>query len=72
MASAKVARSAKEAAISLVRLEFDAARLQQGLAQAASRAKSYQHEMDRNDEERRHLLAVLSEAARKADEGLQR
>lgn len=63
MASAKVARSAKEAAISLVRLEFDAARLQQGLDQAAHRAKSYRHELDRNAEERRHLMNVLSQAA---------
>ncbi len=63
MASAKVARSAKEAAISLVRLEFDAARLQQGLDQAAHRAKTYQHELARNSEERRHLMAVLSQAA---------
>lgn len=64
MASAKVARSAKEAAISLVRLEFDAARLQQGLDQATHRINSYQHELDRNAEERRHLMAVLSQAAK--------
>ena len=60
MASAKIARSAKEAAISLVRLEFDAARLQQGLDQAHNRARSYQHELSRNQEERRHLMTVLS------------
>lgn len=69
MASAKVARSAKEAAISLVRLEFDAARLQQGLNQASNRTKSYQHELDRNSEERRHLMAVLSQTAGNADQG---
>lgn len=72
MASAKVARSSKEAAISLVRLEFDAARLQQGLDQASNRARSYRHELDRNSEERRHLMAVLSQTSGNANQGLTR
>lgn len=69
MASARVARSAKEAAISLVRLEFDAARLRQGLQQAQVRAETYTHELKRNTDERRHLMAVLHQAERVAQQG---
>ena len=72
MASAKVASSAKDAAISLVRLEFAAARVQHGLDQAISRARTYQHELDRNRQERRHLMAVLAEAQRAQDTGMAR
>ena len=59
MASAAVARTSKEAAIHLVRLEFDAARLQMGIDQARNRAESYQVELDRNKEQRQSLLTLL-------------
>ncbi|WP_432816607.1 hypothetical protein [Sulfitobacter sp. JB4-11] len=72
MASAKVARSAKEAAIGLVRLEFDAARLRQGLDQAQNRAESFQHELQRNCDERKHLMTVLAQAEAVAENGLAR
>ncbi len=60
MAKGATARTAKDAAINLVRLEFDAARLQMGLDQAQNRAASYQHELTRNAEQRQHLLNILN------------
>ena len=58
-ASARLANTPKEAAMRLVRLEFDAARLEMGLAQAESRAAIYNEELARNAEQRRHLLDIL-------------
>lgn len=60
MASTAVARTPKEAAINLVRLEFDAARLEMGIAQARNRAAAYQHDLDRNRVERKALLGILN------------
>lgn len=60
-ASAAVARTPKEAAMRLVRLEFDAARLQMGLAQADQRAETYRAELKQNAEQRRVLLDILNE-----------
>ncbi len=60
MGSAAVARTPKEAAISLVRLEFDAARLEMGITQAANRADAYQHDLNRNRSERHALLNILN------------
>lgn len=60
MASGTTARTPKEAAINLVRLEFDAARLQMGIDQAKNRADSYSHELARNKEERQTLLDILN------------
>ena len=59
MASSTTARSSKEAAINLVRLEFDAARLEMGISQARNRADAYQGELQRNKAEREHLLGLL-------------
>lgn len=60
MASAAVARTPKEAAIRLVRLEFDAARLQQGIDAAQTRAAVYQDELARNRTQRQILLNILN------------
>jgi len=60
MASSATARTSKEAAINLVRLEFDAARLEMGITQATNRAEAYQSELQRNVEERRKLLGILN------------
>ena len=59
MASARVAKSAKEAAIDLVRLEFDAERLRMGVEQAQNRMDSYQSELDQNRAKRSVLLKLL-------------
>lgn len=59
-ASAAVARTPKEAAIRLVRLEFDAARLQQGIDAAETRAAVYQDELARNTSQRQILLDILN------------
>jgi len=60
MASARVAKTAKEAAIDLVRLEFDADRLHMGVEQAQTRVKSYQTELDRNRAQRSVLIKILT------------
>lgn len=60
MANTAVARNPKEAAIGLVRLEFDAARLQMGIDQAKERAETYLQELSRNKAERENLLAILN------------
>lgn len=62
-ASAAVARTSKEAAIRLVRLEFDAARLEMGIAQASDRATAYRDELAANIEQRKGLLRLLHETA---------
>ncbi|MDX8351427.1 hypothetical protein [Cognatiyoonia sp. IB215182] len=59
-ANGAIARTSKEAAIHLVRLEFDAARLQMGIDQAQDRADNYAHELARNQEQRQRLLGLLS------------
>ena len=59
-ASSAVARSSKEAAIHLVRLEFDAARLQMGIDQAQHRTARYRDELDRNAQQRKALLGMLN------------
>ncbi len=61
MASSAVARSHKDAAIKLVRLEFDAARLQMGIDQAQNRADVYQNELNRNHEQRRMMMDILND-----------
>lgn len=60
MASVSVAKTPKEAAISLVRLEFDAARLRMGIEQARNRIATYQHDLERNDAQRRMIMHFLS------------
>lgn len=60
MASSASVRNSKEAAIHLVRLEFDAARLEMGITQARNRAEAYQTELHRNTTERQQLLSVLN------------
>lgn len=65
MVSASVARTPKEAAVRLVRLEFDAARLEMGIAAARDRADSYTAELDRNAAQRRVLMDILDGDPRK-------
>ena len=60
MGSARVAKSAKEAAIDLVRLEFDAERLRMGVEQAQNRMQSYQSELDQNLAKRSALIKLLN------------
>ena len=60
MASARIAQTPKEAAIDLVRLEFDAERLRMGVDQATNRAHSYQIELNRNQAQRAILLNLLT------------
>ncbi len=59
--SAAVVRTSKEAAIRLVKLEFDAARLRQGIAAAEARAAVYQDDLRRNTVQRQSLLAILAD-----------
>jgi len=59
-ATAKVARTPQEAAIRLVRLEFDAARLQLGIDTAQERMASYHKELAQNTAQRRYLLEILN------------
>lgn len=54
-----VAQNAKDAAIQLVRLEFDCARIRSGIAQAKSRMDGFEIELNRNERERKSLLALL-------------
>ncbi|MEL6685913.1 MAG: hypothetical protein AAFN63_04050 [Pseudomonadota bacterium] len=60
MATSAVARTPKDAAIKLVRLEFDAARLQMGIDQAQDRAACYQQELNRNAEQRQMMMDILN------------
>ncbi len=60
MASSAVARTPKDAAIKLVRLEFDAARLQMGIDQAQDRADCYQQELNRNQKQRKDMMGILN------------
>lgn len=54
-----VARTRKEAAIQLVRLEFDAARLEFGAAQAQARVSSHNAELQTLSSKREKLLEQL-------------
>jgi hypothetical protein len=60
MASARVAKTAKEAAIDLVRLEFDAERLRMGVEQAQNRMESYQNELHQNRAKRSVLIKLMN------------
>ena len=53
------ARTPKEAAVHLVRLEFDRSRIAFGLCEAERRAASYRAEGAKIDKRRRALLAIL-------------
>lgn len=57
--SGAVARSRKEAAIQLVRVEFDAARLDLAIDQAEQRAETHRRERELVLQRRRRLLAGL-------------
>ena len=57
--SGAVARSNKEAAIQLVRVEFDVARLELAITQAEDRAETHRHELALLDARRQRLLARL-------------
>ena len=58
--SAFVARSAKEAAVQLVRLEFDRSRVEQGIAMAEQRVAAYRVEATHIENQRRALLDILN------------
>ena len=60
MASGRVAKTPKEAAIDLVRLEFDAERLRMGIEQALGRVQGFQAELDRNEAQRARLISMLA------------
>lgn len=60
MAAGRVAKTPKEAAIDLVRLEFDAERLRMGIDQALGRAQGFQAELDQNEAQRARLLSLLA------------
>lgn len=61
MSSPRPATTAKEAAIDLVRLEFDAERLELGISQARDRLNSYQTELDRLAAKRARLTRIIKE-----------
>ena len=54
-----IARNRKEAAMQMVRLEFEASRLELALSQAESRAATYTRELDELTRRRGRLLATL-------------
>jgi hypothetical protein len=57
--SGLAARTRKEAAVHLVRLEFDSSRIELGLRQAEERAERFRAEGAALERRRRALLAVL-------------
>ena len=59
--SSLVVKDRKDAAIHIVRLEFDCARLTSGIAQAQKRIDGFELELRRNDAERRSLLSILNQ-----------
>lgn len=59
--SGAVARTKKEAAIQLVRLEFDMSRLQMGIEQTDQRRSVYSAELDEKKRQRGALLALLND-----------
>lgn len=64
VASASVAKTPKEAAVRLVRLEFDAARLEMGIATARERVDRYGAELAHNAAQRRVLLDIIDSEKR--------
>jgi hypothetical protein len=61
LTSSRVAHTPKEAAIDLVRLEFDAERLRLGIEQAENRLRAYQTELDRIAHKRTRLSQLIKE-----------
>lgn len=61
LTSSRVAHTPKEAAIDLVRLEFDAERLRLGIAQAEDRLRAYKTELDRIADKRARLTQLIKE-----------
>lgn len=57
--SSGVARDRKEAAIQLVRLEFDIARLERAIILASQRARTYRAELAAQSAERDKLMSLL-------------
>ena len=58
-ARSTTARTRKEAAIHLVRIEFDIARLEMGMSQALQRAEAARDDLADKTRQRRKLLAIL-------------
>ncbi|MEM9757322.1 MAG: hypothetical protein AAF914_15075 [Pseudomonadota bacterium] len=59
--SGAVARSRKEAAIQMVRLEFEASRLEMAVDQSLDRARAHAIDLDAVRARRRRLIAALGE-----------
>ncbi|MEO1238050.1 MAG: hypothetical protein AAFW64_00015 [Pseudomonadota bacterium] len=59
--SSRAARTPKEAAISLVRVEFDVSRLSMGIEQAEQRIRTYQDELGDKLRERERLIALIGD-----------
>ena len=57
--STLVARTQKEAAVQLVRLEFDRSRVERGIAMAEERAAAYRVEAKQIDRQRQVLLSII-------------
>ena len=55
------ARSSKEAAIGLVRVEFDVSRLTMGIDQAEDRIRTYKEELGEKLRERERLIALIGQ-----------
>ena len=60
-ASAAVARTPKQAAIQLTRIEFDISRLEMGIQQASQRIALYQEEFEDKQRQKARLLAILKD-----------
>ena len=58
--SGRTARTSKDAAISLVRVEFDLSRLSMGIAQAEDRIRTYKAEQSDKLRQRDRLIALIS------------
>lgn len=61
LTSGRVAHTAKEAAIDLVRLEFNAERIRLGIAQAEDRLRAYRAELDLISDKRAQLTRLIAE-----------
>ncbi|MCW1917408.1 hypothetical protein NX862_01440 [Rhodobacter sp. KR11] len=61
LTSSRVAHTPKEAAIDLVRLEFDAERLRLGIEQAEDRLRAYRAELERIEGKRGRLTRLIEE-----------
>jgi len=57
--SGRAARNPKEAAISLVRVEFDVSRLSMGIEHAEARIRTYSAELSGKLRERERLIAMI-------------